>query len=237
MLDRLGILGEVSRCAVRPKFLVMRDARSARCITSLDLGAAFMRHFSYPYLVMHRGDLLEAELRAARSNRHITLESNREVVSIEDAGDRVRVVCGDGSVHEGVAVVGADGLRSVTRRVVHDDGDPLCAEAVAYRATVPFERLPYDVDLDKMTIWVGPDLHFVQYVVRTGQLLNQVAVFRSRSSAQATIIWRIGEPLRSWTSTSRASVLKCEAGSARSIAIDGGPCSIVYRSHRGPEIA
>jgi salicylate hydroxylase len=180
MLDRLGILGEVSRCAVRPKFLVMRDARSARCITSLDLGPAFMRHFSYPYLVMHRGDLLEAELRAARTNRHITLECNREVVSIEDVGDQVRVVCGDGSVHEGVAVVGADGLRSVTRRVVHDDGDPLCAEAVAYRATVPFDRLPYDVDLDKMTIWVGPDLHFVQYVVRTGQLLNQVAVFRSR---------------------------------------------------------
>ena len=180
MLDRLCILGEVSRHAVRPKFLVMRDAHSARCITVLDLGAAFMRHFGYPYLVMHRGDLLDAELRAARAIRLITLESNQEVVSVEDGADRVRVVCRDGSVREGVAVVGADGLRSVTRRVVHDDGDPVCAEAVAYRATVPFDRLPDDVDLDNMTIWVGPDLHFVQYVVRGGQLLNQVAVFRSR---------------------------------------------------------
>jgi salicylate hydroxylase len=30
-----------------------------------------------------------------------------------------------------------------------------------------------------MVLWVGPDLHFVQYVVHHGTLFNQVAVFRS----------------------------------------------------------
>src|SRR5260221_10647533 len=33
--------------------------------------------------------------------------------------------------------------------------------------------------LDKVVMWVGADMHFVQYRVRRGELYNQVAVFRS----------------------------------------------------------
>jgi salicylate hydroxylase len=62
---------------------------------------------------------------------------------------------------------------------VHDDGEPICSQFVAYRGTIPIEEAPSDSELDAMVIWVGPDLHFVQYVVHQGTLFNQVAVFRS----------------------------------------------------------
>jgi salicylate hydroxylase len=127
---------------------------------------------------MHRADLLDAEYRACAASDLVTLEVNRDVIAIEDLGDGVRVTCRDGSTCECDAVVGADGLWSTTRKLL-DASEPICAEAVAYRATVPFDNLPLNVDLDAMTIYVGPDVHFVQYVVREGQLLNQVAVFRS----------------------------------------------------------
>jgi salicylate hydroxylase len=178
MLDRLGLLDAVLEHAVRPKRLVMRDAISARLITSLDVGAAFVGHFGYPYIVMHRADLLDAEYHACAAHPSITLEANREVVAVESLGDGVRVICGEGSTYDCDAVVGADGLWSITRKPL-DAGAPICAEAVAYRSTVPFDDLPLNADLDSMTIWVGPDVHFVQYVVREGKLLNQVAVFRS----------------------------------------------------------
>ena len=35
-------------------------------------------------------------------------------------------------------------------------------------------------ELDEVVAWIGPDLHFVQYPLRAGQIYNQVAVFRSR---------------------------------------------------------
>jgi 3-hydroxybenzoate 6-monooxygenase len=178
MLHRLGILDEVLKHAVRPKSLVMRDAMSGDHITSLDVGRAFLDHFGYPYIVMHRADLLDAEYHACETNPLITLEVNREVVALESRGDSVRVVCSDGPTYECDAVVGADGLWSTTRKVL-DDGQPICAESVAYRSSVSFDNLPFMVDLDNMTIWVGPNVHFVQYVVREGKLLNQVAVFRS----------------------------------------------------------
>ena len=178
MLHRLGILDEVLKHAIRPTSLVMRDAITGDVITTLDVGDTFVEHFGFPYIVMHRADLLDAEHHACEASELITLEVNRDVVSVDDRGDRVDVACRDGSTYQCDAVVGADGLWSTTRKLL-DAAEPICAQAVAYRATVPFDDLPLSVDLDTMTIYVGPNVHFVQYVVREGQLLNQVAVFRS----------------------------------------------------------
>ena len=179
MLDRLGVLEDVLRLATFPKNLIMMDAVTGLPITRLDLGDTFRAHYGYPYIVMHRGDLLAAELKACRTNPLITLHSAHEAVSIEQDDDSVHVTCGDGTCFECEAVVGADGLWSLLRKAVHDDGDPVCAQYVAYRGTVPLSDAPPDTNLDDMTIWVGPEMHFVQYVIHGGTLLNQVAVFRS----------------------------------------------------------
>jgi 2-polyprenyl-6-methoxyphenol hydroxylase-like FAD-dependent oxidoreductase len=155
------------------------DAVTGLPITRLDLGDAFRAHYGYPYIVMHRGDLLAAELKACRYHPSITLHSGHEAISIEQDDDSVHVTCSDGTQFECDAVVGADGLWSLVRKAVHDDGDPVCAQYVAYRGTVPLRDAPPETDLENMTIWVGPEMHFVQYVIHGGTLLNQVAVFRS----------------------------------------------------------
>src|SRR6202795_1480764 len=156
MLDRLGIWEEIRKRAIFPKQLVLMDALSGRPITSLNLGEKVLNHFGYPYIVMHRGDLLSVELEACRRNSRITLENNREAVRIEDLGDGARVECADGSVYECDALVGVDGLWSATRKVVHDDGDSICSQFVAYRGTLPIEEAPADSDFDNVTLWVGP---------------------------------------------------------------------------------
>lgn len=179
MLDRLGVLEDVLKLATFPKNLVMMDAVTGSPITRLDLGDAFRAHYGYPYIVMHRGDLLTAELEACRSNPLVTLDSGREAVSFEQHADAVHVTCADGTSLECEAVVGADGLWSRVRKAVHDDGDPVCAQYVSYRGTVPLRDVPPGTDLENMTIWIGPEMHFVQYVIHGGTLLNQVAVFRS----------------------------------------------------------
>ena len=179
MLDRLGLLEEVLSVATFPKNLVMMDAVTGSPITRLDLGDRFRAHYGYPYIVMHRGDLLAAELAACRRESSISLHAGCEAVSIEQHDESVRVTSHDGTVFDCDAVVGADGLWSRVRGTIHDDGDPMCAQYVAYRGTIPLADAPADTDLENMTIWVGPEMHFVQYVVHGGTLLNQVAVFRS----------------------------------------------------------
>ena len=178
-LARLGVLDAIAPYAVFPRRLVWRDARSGAQVTALDLGDTFRAHYGHPYVVMHRGDLLDVLLAACRADARIVLDASRDVVTVEDRGDGVRAVCADGTAYHGTALVAADGLWSRLRKLVHDDGEPVAARYVAYRGTLPVAELWDGAGLDDVTLWTAPGLHFVQYPIRGGQLFNQVAVFRS----------------------------------------------------------
>ena len=68
----------------------MKDMVTDREITALDLGLAFLDHYRYPYLVMHRGDLLNVEVAACRASGRVTLETNKEVEHVEDLPEGAR---------------------------------------------------------------------------------------------------------------------------------------------------
>ena len=178
-LDRLGLYQDIRKHAFFPRRLVLMDALSGEPVVKLNVGEKYQAHFGYPYIVIHRGDLLNLELEACRANKLITLESNKEAVKIEDLGDGARVTCADGTIYECDALIGADGLRSRVRRLIYDDGDPICAQCMCYRGAIPIEQAAPESDFDDMTIWVGPDIHYAQYVIHHGTVFNQVAVFRS----------------------------------------------------------
>ena len=179
MLDDLGILDKIRTLAVYPQRMVLVDALSNETLTTLDFGEKFQRAYTYPYLVMHRNDLLINLLQACRQSDAITLETKREIVAIEDLGDGARVSCADGSTYECNALIGADGLWSTVRKYVIDESDPVCAEFVAYRGAIPAEEVIEHGGLDTIRYWIGPNLHLIQYPLRRGELYNQVAVFKS----------------------------------------------------------
>jgi len=128
---------------------------------------------------MHRGDLLNVLFEACVAEKLITLESSRDVTAVDDLGDAARARFADGTAHETDLLIGADGLWSTVRGAVVDDA-PVAEPYVAYRGTIPMERMSRHAGLDNVVMWVGPDMHFVQYPVRRGELYNQVAVFKSR---------------------------------------------------------
>ncbi|SER35707.1 salicylate hydroxylase [Lentzea xinjiangensis] len=178
-LDALGVLEDILPLAVAPARAVMVDARTGRRLTTLDFGPAFVRRYGYPYLVLHRHDLLEKLVEHCRRHPLITLENNRTVADVDLRADGATVVCTDGTRYETAAVIAADGLHSALRRHVVDD-DTICNGYVAYRGTVTRERAGRSADDTSVLLWVGPGMHLMQYPVRRGELYNQVAVFRSR---------------------------------------------------------
>lgn len=179
IFKKLGVLDAIKSHSVAPSRLVWMDALKHKKITEIDLGKSFIERYETPYLVLHRSDLLDVLLDACRNNRLVTLEPGRDVVDIEPDSGFVRVRCADGASYEAELLVGADGLRSRVRSQIHHD-QPVCSEYVAYRGTLPMKEMSEHAGLDNVVMWVGPDMHFVQYPVRRGELYNQVAVFRSK---------------------------------------------------------
>lgn len=188
VLDQIGVLPEINKHAVFPSRLVWMDAIRAQKITEIDLGEGFKRRYGHPYIVMHRSDLLQALLSACQANKLITLEANRNVAAVEDLGDTARVRFADGTVYETDLLLGADGLWSTVRGLVADD-TPVCHGYVAYRGTIPIAQMSSHAGLDNVVMWVGPNMHFVQYPVRRAELYNQVAVFRSKRYRPGTDDW------------------------------------------------
>jgi 2-polyprenyl-6-methoxyphenol hydroxylase-like FAD-dependent oxidoreductase len=180
MLDRLGLLKALEPHSVFPDALILVDALDNREITRIALGRAFLERYQYRYFVIHRRDLHGEILAACRQREEITLEASRGITGFEERGDSVIVRCENGSEHEGAALVGADGLWSPTRAAIVADGAPRVAGHVTYRGVVPTGEIIDRSHLDSMTIWVGPDLHLVQYRLRGGTVMNNVATVSSR---------------------------------------------------------
>lgn len=190
LLADWGLLDQVVAAGVLPRRLVIASAVTGEELTSLDVGEGFRGRYGAPYVVLHRGDLLDILLRGCRE-QGVILEPSTEVRTVENVADGVAVPCGDGREYRGAAAVGADGLRSTVRPLLADDGT-VFSGYVAYRGAVPVDEAARVADLDDMIIFIGPGLHFVQYALRGGQLYNQVAVFRSDRYAAGRGDW--GEP-------------------------------------------
>ncbi|KAK1227110.1 hypothetical protein PQX77_009891 [Marasmius sp. AFHP31] len=87
----------------------------------------------------------------------------------------------DGTTHEADIVIGADGIRSVTRHfVIGEDARPLVfANTWAYRGIVPNEdliRAGMKTDLSlRPTCYVGKGKHIICFPIQGGKVINFVA--------------------------------------------------------------
>lgn len=182
VLDRLGVLDRVVALGVLPRRLVLRDAIDGGELTMLDLGEGFRRRYGGSYVVLHRSDLLTVLVEACQK-RGVGLETGKHVIDIDQTASEAKLWCADGTSYGGIAVIGADGLRSTVRAHFSDD-EPICSGYVAYRGAVPADQVDATIDPDDVVAWVGPGVHLVQYALRGGAMVHQVAVFRSERYAE-----------------------------------------------------
>lgn len=186
ILDAWGLLEEVESLGVRPRNLVMRDALDGSVLTRLDLDDTRER-YGFPYVVIHRSDLHGTLLQACR-DAGVELVTDVKVTGYEQLPDGAAAVY-EGGRAEARVVVAADGLHSVARTLFSDD-EPVNSAYVAYRGAVPISAVAgKDVSLDDVVVYVGPQRHFVQYPLRQGEMLNQVAVFESPKALAGLEDW------------------------------------------------
>jgi salicylate hydroxylase len=185
-LDALGVGENARKRAVFTEQLVMMDAVDGSEVGSFPVGQAFRDRFKNPYAVIHRADIHATILEGAQGSDLIQVETSTKVASViqDDAG--VTAVDQNGRIFKADALIAADGVRSVIREKMFND-PPRISGHVVYRAVVPVEEMPADLQINAPVVWAGPDCHLVHYPLRGGQQYNLVVTFHSREEEEWSV--------------------------------------------------
>ena len=163
ILNAWGMLPAIEKVATYPANLHARNAKSGEVLATLPLSNMTTRYGS-PYITIHRADLQNALLE-----------------KVQALG--IDVQC-DSTVHKlptdlhktSEALVIADGVWSNLRQQLLGDGPPRMTDHLAYRALVAQAELPAHLRTQDVLVWMGPNVHVVQYPVRGGEWLNVVCL-------------------------------------------------------------
>ena len=119
---------------------------------------------------MHRADfvnLLAAALPAG------VVRTGHHAVGFAQTGDVAKVTFANGAAAEADIVIGADGIHSEMRPFVYPPSKPVFSGTVAYRGTVPHERMP-EWPMERWQMWLGKGKHFLVFPLRAGKIINFV---------------------------------------------------------------
>ncbi len=177
--DVLGVGDKARSRAVYTDYMVMTDAIDETEVGRIPTGEAFRKRFGNPYAVIHRADVHLSLLEGVLESGMVELVTNTRVERVEQNPQRVAVVDQQGAVHEGHALVAADGVKSVVRAQFVNDGHRVTGHVV-YRAVVDKEDFPDNLKWNAASVWVGPNCHLVHYPLRGGEQYNVVVTFHSR---------------------------------------------------------
>ena len=185
-LDALGVGENARKRAVFTERLIMMDAVDGSEVGSFPVGQAFRDRFNNPYAVIHRADIHTTILEGAQGSDLIQVETSTKVVSVSQDDAGVTAVDQRGRVFKADALIAADGVRSVIREMMFND-PPRISGHVVYRAVVPVEEMPADLQINAPVVWAGPDCHLVHYPLRGGQQYNLVVTFHSREEEEWSV--------------------------------------------------
>ena len=189
--DALGIGEKARGRAVYTDEMVMHDAVDGSLVGRIPTGEVFRTRFGNPYAVIHRVDVHKSLLEGAQETGKVQFLTSTRVERIEQDADSVTVYDQHGTAHQGVALIGADGVKSVVREQFV--GDPARVTGhVVYRAVIDKKDFPVDLQWNAAAIWVGPNCHLVHYPLRGGEQYNVVVTFHSRGQEE----WGVTEGSR-----------------------------------------
>jgi 2-polyprenyl-6-methoxyphenol hydroxylase-like FAD-dependent oxidoreductase/acetyl esterase/lipase len=142
------------------------------------------------YYCGHRADLLDSLLASLPPD---CVRAGSRVVAFEETDRDVRVELAGGAEVRGDLLVGADGLRSATRKQLMGEREARFTGVVVWRGLIPRDKVPGRYDA-KIMSWYGPRRHVLLYPLRHDR--HPDSVYSLSAFVPATEVHR-----ESWTAS------------------------------------
>lgn len=173
VLREIGLEPELERIAVQPKAFEFRRYDSGELLHRLPLGDAHRQQHGAPYFQVYRVDLHRMLVEAVRNLDADAIELNSRAVAVKESANAVTVEFESRAAVHADLLIGADGIKSVVRRQVLGADKPEFTGQVAWRLTIPIDRIAPGLRPDVVsTVWCGPRNHATMYYICSGSLLN-----------------------------------------------------------------
>lgn len=184
--DALGVGDKARGRAVYTDEMVMHDALDETLVGRIPTGEAFRKRFGNPYAVIHRADVHLSLLEGAQETGRIEFLTGTRVERVEQDADSVTVYDQQDNVYRGIALIGADGVKSVVRKQFVND-PPRVSGHVVYRGVIDKKDFPENLQWNAASVWVAPNGHLVHYPLRGGEQYNVVVTFHSRNKEEWSV--------------------------------------------------
>ncbi|MDQ3060100.1 MAG: 3-hydroxybenzoate 6-monooxygenase [Pseudomonadota bacterium] len=181
--DALGVGDKTRARSVFTDCMVMHDALDEYQVGKIETGEAFRQRFGNPYAVIHRVDIHKSLLEGAVETGQVQFFTNTRIEKIKQDAGTVTATNQNGRQYQGVALIGADGGKSVVRAQYVND-PPRVTGHVVYRAVVDKAEFPENLRWNAASLWAGPNCHLVHYPLRGGEQYNIVVTFHSREKEE-----------------------------------------------------
>src|SRR5579862_4946129 len=115
VLYALGLQDALSRVQVVPSAREIRHWRTGETWNWFDLGAASVKRYGTPHVMLHRGDLLTILAEAVQGLKANAISLGRKCVAVSQTAELAEVRFADGHAATSAFVIGADGIHSQVR--------------------------------------------------------------------------------------------------------------------------
>lgn len=164
VLRGLGLETRLRAGTFYPRSWNNRDSRTGEIMFDMEFGQPAERRYGAPYLLAHRGDL-HAALASAVPDEIIRLD--HRLTGLDQTGSGgVTLRFANGGTARADAVIAADGVNSLAKKILFGESPPNFTGRIAYRTVYPAARLGGLEILDDCTKWWGPDRHIIMYYVK-----------------------------------------------------------------------
>jgi salicylate hydroxylase len=204
-----GLGPSLARNAVAPSALAIRRWEQPRAFQRMSMNG----EPGAPFWVTLRADLHAALRAAAEADPLITLLDGRSFTGLATREASVHAIVeanGDRQTIEAAFLIGADGQRSIVRKLMGDARDLDAPGWEAWRTLIPAESVSDFARATETNLWLAKNAHAVHYPVAAGRLVNLVVIACSAERGEG---WdRIGDPAL------LAPIMKLAAGPLRELA-------------------
>jgi len=133
VLYALGLEDALKKIAWQPDGKEIRLWNTGQAWPLFDLGAESIERYGFPYHMYHRADLHSVLVDAIRELKPDAIHLGAAATGIDQEDGSATLTLSDGRMVQGDALIGADGVHSTLRNLLHGDDTPKFTGLMAWR--------------------------------------------------------------------------------------------------------